>query len=99
MKTDSKTSPSKKISQNLLNAAQPLSEITAATNQSDLKSKVRISSLDSMTITNSMGEARGLKLQNKTTSTPPVVNPGSGAKIVAITSATKKTTPNEDTGN
>lgn len=99
MNTESKKSLSHKISQSLLNAAQPVAELTAATNLTEVKSKVRVSSLDSMAVTNPVGESRGLKVQNKTDSTAPLADQVNGAKIVAIKSANKKMNPNEDAGD
>ena len=99
MNTDSKKSLSNEISQSLLNAALPVAELTAATNMADVKSKVRVSSLDSMTVSNPIGESRGLKMQNKTDSTAPLASTGNGAKIVSIKSINKKMNSNEDVGD
>jgi ABC-type thiamine transport system substrate-binding protein len=99
MNTESKKSLSNKISQSLLNAAQPVAELTAATSLAAVRSKVRVSSLDSMTVTNPIGESRGLKVQNKTDSTVPFTDVGNGAKVVALKSANKKMNPTEDAGD
>jgi len=52
-----------------------------------------------MTVTNPIGESRGLKVQNKTDSTVPFTDVGNGAKVVALKSANKKMNPTEDAGD
>ncbi len=87
MKNKTQTSLFEKISQNLLNGALPVAAISAATKrEDDGKSKVRVSSLETLAITTPVKELRGLQVQTKRDRLAELAADGNGAEILDIKS-------------
>ncbi len=87
MKNETRTSLFEKISQNLLNGALPVAAISAATKrEDDGKSKIRVSSLETLAITTPVKELRGLQVQTKRDPLAELAADGNGAKILDIKS-------------
>lgn len=89
MENKTRTSLFEKISQNLLKGALPVAAISAATKrEDDGKSKIRVSSLETLANTKPVKELRGLQVQTKRNPLAELAGNGNGngAKIVDIKS-------------
>lgn len=87
MKNDSQTSLSSlsgKISQSLINGAQPVAAVTSATKAPEGKSTMRVSSLDSMTFNLPATDSRGLKIQDKSSPAAEKPDEPRSAKVLTI---------------